>query len=76
MDNNFIKVARDNFETLVINANSVNIRRAEFGFVNTNCDFIKSMLGNICVHALDNPDIFNDEQSNNIINLINILSNE
>ena len=75
MDINFIDAVRNNFEDLVINANFASVQRAEFGFVNKDCDFVKSMIGNICIHALDNSDIFNEVQSNNIVNLINILSN-
>lgn len=74
MDTNFIDAVRNNFEDLVIGANAASVQRAEFGFVNKDCDFIKSMLGTICIHALNNPDIFNKQQSNNIVNLINILS--
>ena len=74
MDTNFIDAVRNNFEGLVIDANAASVQRAEFGFVNKDCDFIKSMLGIICIHALDNPDIFTKQQSNNIVNLINILS--
>lgn len=74
MNTNFINAVRSNFEGLVIDANAASVQRAEFGFVNKDCDFIKSMLGTICVHALNNPDIFNKQQSNNIVNLINILS--
>ena len=74
MENDFIKAVRDDFTGLVINANAASVKRAEFGFVNKDCDFIKSMLGTICIHALDNPDIFTKQQSNNIVNLINILS--
>lgn len=74
MDVNFINAVRNNFEDLVIRANLASVQRAEFGFVNKDCDLVKSMLGTICLHAVDNPDIFNDKQSNNIINLINVLS--
>lgn len=74
MDTNFIDAVRNNFEDLVIDANAASVQRAEFGFVNKDCDFIKTMLGIICIHALDNPDIFTKQQSNNIVNLINILS--
>ena len=74
MDINFINTVRNSFEDLVIGANAASVQRAEFGFVNKDCDFIKSMLGIICIHALDNPDIFTKQQSNNIVNLINILS--
>lgn len=74
MDIDFVNVVRNDFEDLAINANAASIHRAEFGFVNTNCDFIKSMLGTICIHALDNPDIFNNIQFNNIVSIINKLS--
>ena len=76
MDTNFINTVRNNFENLVINANVASVKRAEFGFVNKDCDFIKSMIGTICIHALDNPDIFNKVQANNIVGLINKLSND
>lgn len=74
MATDFIKAVRDDFTGLVINANTASVKRAEFGFVNKDCDFIKSMLGTICLHAIDNPDIFTEKQSNNIINLINTIS--
>lgn len=74
MDTTFIKAVRDNFTGLVINANAASIKRAEFGFVNTDCDFVKSMIGTICLHAIENPLIFDEEQSNNIINLINTIT--
>ena len=74
MDINFIDAVRNNFEDLVINANFASVQRAEFGFVNKDCDFIKSMLGTICLHAIENPLIFDEEQSNNIINLINTIT--
>ena len=74
MDTNFIKAARNNFTELLVDANSASIKRAEFGFVNSDCNFVKSMIGTICIHAMENPDIFTEEQSNNIISLINNLS--
>ena len=74
MDSNFINVVRNNFEDLVINVNSANIQRAKLGFVNSDCDLTKSMLSTICLHCIQNPDIFNEEQTANIINIINILS--
>ena len=74
MDTNFIDAVRNNFEGLVIDANATNVQRAEFGFVNKDCDFINSMLSTICIHAMQNPDIFNEEQSNDIMYIINKLS--
>lgn len=76
MDTNFIDAVRNNFEGLVINANAASVQRAEFGFVNKDCDLIKSMIGTICLHCIQNSDIFNKEQSINIINIINILSHD
>lgn len=76
MDMDFVNAVRDNFESLVINANAASIQRAEFGFVNRDCDLIKSMVGTICLHCMQNPDIFNREQSVNIVNIINILSHD
>ena len=74
MDTNFIDAVRNDFQGMLIAANEASIRRAEFGFANKDCDFVKSMLGTICIHAMENPDIFNKIQSNNIVNLINVLS--
>ena len=74
METNFIKAVRNDFTGLVINANAASVKRAEFGFVNKDCDFVKSMIGTICLHAIENPLIFDEEQSNNIINLINTIS--
>ena len=74
MDTNFIDAVRSNFEGLVIDANAASVQRAEFGFINKDCDFINSMLSTICIHAMQNPDIFNEEQSNNIMYIINKLS--
>lgn len=74
MENDFIKAVRNDFTGLVINANTASVKRAEFGFVNKDCDFVKSMIGTICLHAIENPLIFDEEQSNNIINLINTIS--
>ena len=76
MDSNFIDAVRNNFEGLVIDANAASIQRAEFGFVNKDCDLVKTMIGTICLHCMQNPDIFNKEQSTNIINIINILSHD
>lgn len=71
MDINFNNVARAGVEDMLIAANSASVQRAEFGFVNKDCDFVKSMLAIICIHALDNKDIFTESQYNDIVNLIN-----
>lgn len=76
MDTNFIDAIRNDFEGLLINNNLANIQRAEFGFITNDCSFVKSVVSTMCMHALDNPDIFNKEQTNNIINIINILSHD
>lgn len=76
MDINFIDTIRNSFEDFVIRANSASVQRAEFGFINRDCDFVKTMLGNICFHAIYNPDIFNETQLKNIGNIINMLAYE
>lgn len=74
MESVYIDNVRDNLNDLAIAANESNIKRAEFGFVNSDCDYIKSMLSALCLQAIDNKDIFNDEQFTNIKNLINKLN--
>lgn len=75
MNNNFNNVVRSGVEDMIIAANSASVQRAEFGFVNKDCDLVKSMIGTICIHALDNKDIFTESQYTNIVNLINNISN-
>ena len=75
MNNNFNNVVRSGVEDMIIAANSASVQRAEFGFVNEDCDLVKSMIGTICIHALDNKDIFTESQYTNIVNLINNISN-
>lgn len=72
--NNILNVIYDNLEAFVIDNNNIYFKRAEFGFINTNCDFVKNMIANMCLHAAENPDIFNEDQSNNIINIINKIT--
>lgn len=71
---NILNIVYDNFESFVIDSSNAYTKRAEFGFINTDCNFVKNMLANMCLHASGNPDIFNKSQSNNIINIINKLS--
>ena len=75
MDINFNNVVRAGVEDMLIAANSASIQRAELGFINKDCDLVKSMIGTICIHALDNKDIFTESQYNNIVNLINSIGN-
>ena len=76
MDTAVSKVIREDFTKYAIQANEVNIQRAEFGFVQTDCNFIKTMISTICIHAMENNLIFNDIQFSNIINIINRLSHD
>ena len=74
MNNNFNNVVRSGVEDMIIAANSASVQRAEFGFVSKECDYVKSVIGSICIHALDNFNVFNESQTKNIISLINDLS--
>lgn len=61
----------NNFDAINIEINNININRANAGFVNTDCDFVKTMFSSICIHCLNNLFIFNNEQINNLNNIIN-----
>ena len=65
--NNILNIIYDKVEDFVIDNNNAYIKRADFGFVNTDCDFVKNIIITMCLHAAENPDIFNEIQSNNII---------
>ena len=70
----FNKTILENIEELNIKINDINIQRAKFGFINTDCNFIKTMLSSICVHCISNLFIFNNEQIINLNNIINRIN--
>ena len=59
---------------LRISINNINIRRAELGFVMTDCDYTKTMLTTICLHSLENPLILKCGRINKILELIKELN--
>ena len=62
-----------NTHELVVRINDVNIKRAELGFVNTDCDYTRTMLATVCLHALENPIIFNNNRMREVVELVNKL---
>ena len=64
----------DNYTERVINGNITSGKRQEKGFVDSDCDYIKNMLTNIALQAVDNSGIFNKSRLVNLGHLINVLS--
>lgn len=73
MDNIITDDIINNTHDLVVKINNINIRRAESGFVSNDCDYTKTMLSTICLHALQNPLIYKEDRLRNIVELIDIL---
>ena len=71
MNTNITDALHANTHELVIKINEVNIKRAEAGFVDKDCDYIRTMLATICLHALENPLIFTTNRMNEVVGLIN-----
>ena len=71
-----IKPDLSNFENITSRFFENNIRVGELGFVITNKDYNKTLLASICIHALSNPNIFDENQKCNIRNIINTISYE
>lgn len=61
----------DNYNSLLIDMQSNNIKRLELGFISDDC---VPMLFSILIHCMENVEIFNTTQLNNISNFINKLS--
>lgn len=76
MDNDYIETIHNNFNEDLIKINEAALSRLKLGFIITDCNFIKSILGVICIHALENPVIFDESRFNNIITIINKISYE
>lgn len=70
MDNVVIDNIITNTHDLVVKINNINLRRAESGFVNNDCDYTRTMLTTICLHALQNNLIYTEDRLKNIVELI------
>lgn len=64
----------DNYSNRVINGNIISGKRQERGFIDSDCDYIKGMLSNIALQAVENSGIFNNSRKVNLGHLINVLS--
>lgn len=70
------KVVKEDIFNLLVKVNQINIKRAEFGFAQSDCAFVDTMLATMCLHAIDNPDIFTHNNDINIRYILNIFTNE
>ena len=65
----------DNYKQSIIDMYSGVIARREVGFMDKEEVFITNMLSVMAYNAIQNPDLFSDTQYNNIINIVNKLTN-
>lgn len=56
------------YNNLLININTNDVNKINYGFVDNNCD---SILLSILIHCIENIDIFNDSQLSNIDEFLN-----
>lgn len=71
MDDKLRQTLIDNYNSLLADMQSDNIKRLELGFISDDC---VPMLFSILIHCMENIEIFNSTQLNNISNFINKLS--
>ena len=74
MENDIKSLLIGNYADRVINGNVISGKRQEKGFIDSDCDYINSMLSNIALHAIENYSIFNKARRANIEYLISALS--
>ena len=68
------QVVIDNFNNNIINIQQVNIKRLQAGFVQSSCDYAKTMVSIIIGHIIQNLELLNDDRLDNVNDLINRLS--
>lgn len=66
----------NSFTNAVTVSESNYIKKLQAGFALGNfCDMIKDMYANVCIHFLQNSEVFDDERKNAVNRIINYLSN-
>ena len=66
----------DTFLTIISIQEEQQIKQIEVGFLPTDfCDIVKNMYTNICLHFLQNKEVFSNERQTAVQNIINSLSN-
>ena len=64
------------FSESVIQIESNYIKKLEIGFTFDNfCDVINDMYSNICLHFLQNNDVFDDKRKASVNRIINYITN-
>jgi len=65
-----------NYEENVIKIESNYIKKLEIGFVFDNfCDVIKDLYSNLCLHFLENDELFDDKRKASVDRIISYISN-
>lgn len=65
----------ENYNQRIIDMYSGVIARRELGFIDKEEVYITNLLAVMSMNALQLPDLFSDTQYNNIINIVNKLTN-
>lgn len=69
-------VSFNTFSKSVIQIESSYIKKLEMGFVFDNfCDVINDMYSNICLHFLQNNDVFDAKRKASVNRIINYITN-
>lgn len=71
MDDKLRQTLIDDYNSLLADMQSDNIKRLELGFISDDC---VPMLFSILIHCMENIEVFNSTQLNNISSFINKLS--
>lgn len=71
MDDKLRQTLINDYNSLLADMQSDNIKRLELGFISDDC---VPMLFSILIHCVENIEVFNSTQLNNISNFINKLS--
>lgn len=71
MDDKLRQTLIDDYNSLLVDMQSDNIKRLELGFISDDC---VPILFSILIHCMENIEVFNSTQLNNISNFINKLS--
>lgn len=71
MDDKLRQTLIDDYNSLLADMQSDDIKRLELGFISDDC---VPMLFSILIHCMENIEVFNSIQLNNISNFINKLS--
>lgn len=75
MNETFVDIIKSKYEKLGIAYIENRLNRILAGFVPTGCEINRDILLTMSLHTLGNDEILTEEQTNNVINLLNNSNN-